>query len=442
MAVRPFSDFLHTLVNGDAHPPLYYLLLRPLGPEILSLPGGLRSLSFVFGALQIPAAAFLGRALFGPAAGLWAAFFTAFSALHVATTQEARFYPLLGLLSLLGWLALLRSRDDRRYLFAFSTISVAALYTNYFAAHIILAQAIWAFLPASGLPRKSLIGALGAVAALFLPWMPSFLTQLSRGAGPSIPIDLTRGLWSLLIVFPFGFTHPGLSMTAALAPSAFVAISTVRAKPLAGLVPVLLGPAVHLAMLLSIQYVLGRNIVQARYFYFLLPYYAIALACGLPNLKGWAGKISAALLVLLWLGINGASLYNWYARPEYKRENWRDSAAFLARRIGEADAVVLQNSFKIYSFKYYFDRGNTVYLLSGKDAREPAIRALLDKLPRIWYVSCQAYATDPNFDVAKLLGATRRVKETAVFENAVQEDERIVVICFEPRYTKLHKYCP
>ncbi len=81
----------------DVHPPLYVALLS-VWRLVADGDVWLRSLSVLFGVATVPVVYAIGRALFSPPAGLWAAGLLAVTYFHVKYSQETRMYALVGLL--------------------------------------------------------------------------------------------------------------------------------------------------------------------------------------------------------------------------------------------------------------------------------------------------------------------------------------------------------
>jgi len=176
-ATRDFGVMLaRTAV--DIHPPLYYALMQlwllAFGKDAVAL----RLLSVAIGVAAIPLLYLVAKRLFGRRTALAAAFLFAIAPLQIYYAQELRMYGLVTALTLASaalQLALLeREIRDWRLELGYVLVTAAALYTQYLAAFIIVAQiAIVLFLqfrqfPVS--PRKWFVRWL-IVLALYLPWV-------------------------------------------------------------------------------------------------------------------------------------------------------------------------------------------------------------------------------------------------------------------------------
>ncbi len=183
------------LTAVDIHPPLYYLLLhlwiRLFGPGVLSV----RLLSVVIGTAAVPLLFLIGRRLLGAKGGLLAAFLLALSPFAVYYSQEVRMYGLVMLLGLAAWyFAVKWALGDGGIagLGGYVAAATAALYTQYYAAFLLLALnlvIIFAYRPGAKRtappaarrpggeekPRPSRLlpwlGAQLAVGLLFAPWL-------------------------------------------------------------------------------------------------------------------------------------------------------------------------------------------------------------------------------------------------------------------------------
>jgi uncharacterized membrane protein len=182
-AQMSLPDMLDDLRETDRHPPLHHLVLwlvvRLFGVGELAV----RAPSIVASLALVPALFVTARELFDRRTGLVAAALGAVAPLVIWYGQEARMYALFMLLATLAlWAQVMVLRDGRRrYWVAYGAITIALLYTHYFALvpiaiqQLVFAIAAWKRARA-GLPVRSLI--LGC----WLTW-----TALLVAAAPLAP---------------------------------------------------------------------------------------------------------------------------------------------------------------------------------------------------------------------------------------------------------------
>ncbi len=174
-AHTPWPQLLDS-IRADVHPPLSYVLYH-LWPAIDGGDAWLRLPSAMLGALAvIPTWLWVQRIGTRNQAALSAAFI-ALSALQIDLAQEARMYGLLLLLTATSlWLLdLVLTSTNPRARAAYALVATAMLYTHYYAALLLLAQAAHAALNRS---RAALI-ALAVAALAFAPWLPILVEQAS-----------------------------------------------------------------------------------------------------------------------------------------------------------------------------------------------------------------------------------------------------------------------
>ena len=192
IAQHPLED-IPGLLRQDGSPPLYYLLLAVWIRIAGHGEADTHVLSLAFALLCVPVAFLAVRALFGTAAGWWAAVLAATSPFLTFYAQETRMYTLVALLSLLvaatGALAFAERR--RAWIPAHAAVLVILVYTHNWGLFLAGASAValgvmawWAH----GGERRALLrdGALayGAVALLYIAWIPTLFSQARRTGAP------------------------------------------------------------------------------------------------------------------------------------------------------------------------------------------------------------------------------------------------------------------
>lgn len=189
---RSWQAMLMALPSSDPHPPLYYLMLHSilaLGRDewLLRLPSALASI------VSIGLLFTLGREVFEPKTALMAAFIFAISPFQLWYAQEARMYAVVTALTIAASLFAMRALRTNNQLdwLLFGLFEGLALWTDTAAIWFVLAAnaafliSIKAFWRARQL--WPWIAAQFFALFLFLPWLPTFIKQLSGGFAGWIP---------------------------------------------------------------------------------------------------------------------------------------------------------------------------------------------------------------------------------------------------------------
>ena len=164
------GDMLAAIPDSESTPPLYYVAAW-LWTQVLGTGEvGLRSLSALAGTATIPVVYAIGARAVSSRAGLVAAGLAAANPLLVWYSQEARAYALLVLLAALTLLVLPRAleRPSARNLAALATLAALAVATHYFAAFLVVPEALWLL---HRLRSRAVVpvAAVGVVALALLP---------------------------------------------------------------------------------------------------------------------------------------------------------------------------------------------------------------------------------------------------------------------------------
>ncbi len=415
---------------GDIHPPLYYIALHAWRALFGESEAALRGLSVACGVGLALFAGLTARMLFGLRAGLMAAALVAASPFAIYYSQEARMYALLALEAAASTYALLAILDfglgildspppssigvtgldqssivnrqssigvtgpdqssivNPQLSIALFVVSTAAgLYTHYAYPFVMIAQGmgvvVW-FAAQVGrhAPLRPAWGALAVFAggnlaaiALFLPWLPTALHQITSWtvARPDYALGPAMlDAWRWVIV---GRTLP--------LDQAGPAMLTLTALALIGLVwPIASSnrqssiynrrflPALFMALMALAPFALlfALDLYRESYLKFLLvivtPLCALA-ARGIAGLSAaWlptnAGRglrlLSAGLSVALLSGVAALlwpSLDNLYHNPAYARDDYRGIARLVQADARPGDAVLFNAPNQWEVFTYY-----------------------------------------------------------------------------------------
>jgi uncharacterized membrane protein len=374
------GGMLDDLRETDRHPPLHYLILwltvRLFGDGELAV----RAPSILASAALIPVLFATGRELFDRRTGLVAAAFAAVAPLIVWYGQEARMYALFMLLGSVALLAQVKVlRDGRtRYWVLYAAVTIALLYTHYFAVipiaiqQIVFAIAAWKRAQAGHPVRSLLIGtwltwlALLAAAA---PLAPFALDQFSQsqaagmgfGGAPSAaaPLDIPGSSASLYAVLSnfvwavWGY-HANSTMlrVAALWPLLMLLSLALMGQRRSNATRVVLALALAPVLLLLFVGLVKRDLFEVRYFVAAVPMMMLLLAravAGGPRRRMPALVATGALTLTLLIGLGDQQL-----NPNNPREfDFRGALEQIRREARPGDRVVFAPDYLRDVVSYY-----------------------------------------------------------------------------------------
>jgi len=396
----------------DTHPPLYYALLK--GWTLLFGSGevAVRSLSAVFGVLVVPLLYGFARRMADREVALAGAALLAGSAFAARAAQEARMYPLLGLLALGSWASLrLALKADRkadrseewdkgkpieawsgakvseewdkgkqpraRSWIAYVATTALMLYTHYFGFLVLGSQALY-LVPRLRRDRRTVIAAglaLAVVLLLFLPWAPAFVSQAVSGRGsPTFrPSVGPAAVVEMLGLFSFGgelFGAAGYFHVAHISPWMILLLTLPFLALVGAGIYALRGErawclACYWAAPIAAAVVVSQrtNIFYPRYFSFLAPAWALLMAAGmdlvarslprLPRLRPLGRPAIAIGVVIAVLAANAPVIngYSWEGNDAY---NWRAAAELVTTEAAQNDYLLFVPGFAQTPFEYYY----------------------------------------------------------------------------------------
>jgi mannosyltransferase len=202
-------------LRHDGAPPLYYVLLHGWMAVFGTGTVAVRALSGIFAVAALPLIWVAGRRLGGPRVAGAALLLLSASPFAVRYGTEARMYPMLVVLALVGWLAysdlLERFTWSRAVVLALTT--GLAVLTHYWSFYLLAVAVAAAFRRVRRGPKrveaKRILVVLAAGCALFLPWVPTFLYQLRHTGTPWAGTPPVRSLFDTVFQFSGGFWDPG-----------------------------------------------------------------------------------------------------------------------------------------------------------------------------------------------------------------------------------------
>ncbi len=406
----------------DIHPPGYYALLA--GWRLLTgeTEFALRSLSVLASLLTVACVFAAGRRLFNLTAGLLAALIVALNTFSLYYAQEARMYALLAAWGALGlWLILGRTRRSTGWIIALGLVNAAGLYTHYAYPFVMFVQGALILLEAlrAGRIRWRTLAAFalanGLAIALFAPWMPTALRQVTQWPSTGQPIPPLEAAGIIAEWFTFGVTYPAIPNAITYLPLALLLLSGgwigwigLRRR---GMLSHLAAPLIWALLPMLLFLVLG--LFRPANLKFLLPSqtgFALGIGAGIGGwwALAWRGlrldrvTLAFTLLQIAWLVaylVNG--LTPLYDDPRFRRADYRAMAALLTAQAGPNDAIILNAPNQEEVFRYYYRGSAPIYPLptglGGDDAAAiTAVREVIAHSRQIYVLYWGEAERDPN----------------------------------------------
>jgi hypothetical protein len=297
-------------------------------------------------------------------------------------------YALLGLLTVLSWVALFMAMDGRRSSWVvYIIVTGLALYTHYFAFLSLFGQGVFVLRA----DRRSLLPwtiNLAVIVALYLPWLGRLLTTAATADwGLPLffaPLDLTTLIAFLgLLSFgghAFGFAGWFGAGSASLGRQAAILLPFVAVVAL-GVVPswgqprlwrFVLGALVAPLVGACAFSLLRTSIVTPRYFSFLYAPFAVLLAAGIIEVAVRTAPVRWRLVTvalgLLFALSNAPVLYRIHFDPMFQTFNWRGATQWLTNAAGSNDVIVVTPAVIRVPFSRYFRGPQRVIAIDLIDA--------------------------------------------------------------------------
>ena len=398
IAHHPIPEFV-TLVQGDWHPFLHYLLMwvwLKFGDSEFWFRFS-SVLCFVF---TVPAVYVMGRTLHGRRAGLYAAWLVATAPFLIRYAQEARMYALLTLFCSLALMcaALIISRQSDRpppiigsglwgrrrqsghgwgddLLWGGYIVSVLGAMLTLHTAVLLPVITSLIFLAAIATePRfrwrrlRNLIIANAAILALYASSIPELLANFNQAVTPWGPPSSWRIRLGLFTVYGNEHLHDQAAVMAAL--SLIALWGWRRRQDWRWIGFALIGSiALPLTLLMLVDVASGR-IFQPRIFIWAAIPFIVACAAGIARLP-WASLrrmiLAGLLLGNLYGVLNAHLLPELYEGP--RDEPWDRVAQIVAEAVADDGAVLLCPHYIVQPFNYYWRRHprEQVAVFSGVD---------------------------------------------------------------------------
>ena len=424
---------------SDIHPPFYYALLHFWIALLGSGAVAVRLLSVFVGTLTIPLLYVIGRRLVNGRVGILASLVMAIAPFHVYYSQEVRMYglvTLLGLLSVYFVLLLLETREKasrRRQIplwAGYVAITLAAMYTQYYAAFIPLFQTVFVIgyfvfsqskrrerpIHQRGIPATSLLVqwliAQGVLFLLYAPWIIYAGGQLTEYVIGKVGHEGYRplGLWAFfgqhLATFGLGHPAPAQGYLYWAGPLFFLlallgAVGTYRpvAQECRLPDPRRQRPATcpEQSRRASIAFLLLYLLVPLFMAYFINLRFPFA-PIGMERLSLLAAPAYYALISLglawLWKGprplfwlstlalicVSSFSLYGFYTVERYPQDDYRPLIARVQTMASSNDAIFCIYPWQVGYFESYYRGERPHVVLASSGEWGPSVQRELEEL--------------------------------------------------------------
>ena len=426
VALSPWQTIPAVLRAAEFHPPLYYLLMKAWIGMTGVHEAALRFPSACFGVLTVFLTYAVVRRVSSDALGLLSAGLVAVSPFSVMASQDARMYALLAALTLASALLLADGveRGGALRWGAYGLVSGAMLYTHYLGFCVLLAHGVWV----AWFERRHLrewVAAAAAAAILYLPWLPSLWAQVTRtgtiaSGDPTSLLDLSQvaGLFafggSLLGMPSFFFRNTSLGpieQLMLLLPFLLVVWRGLlsRASGPRGLA--LLGLPLVVSIGMAFCASLARPIFAARWFSFLVPFYAAFLALGIHDAAGQfrfpqPRVVAAVAAGLLLYSVPVFDRY--YFDPWFRPYQWRQAAGVVRGLARSGDLYVYGDGQSELAFTYYYGpTPGDVVLGPGFDPAE--LRRLSGHFARLWLIVAPPFTEERTTETLRVFGGAYKV---------------------------------
>jgi mannosyltransferase len=358
---RDIGGMLYVIAQ-DVHVPLYHTLLHYwqvfFGNDIFTA----RMMSLVFFLATIPAVYFLGSYVFKRRVGLFAALLVTISPFMNWYGSEARMYSMLAFFTVTHYLAFMKLYREGKpiHWVWFTLIAILGMYTHYFFAFVLLAEAVFFLFTrkefAVKKPLRKFVIAAVLVVGSVVPWL-YYVYSLGSASGtkPNLAEPTSIDLFNTYAQFIFGFQVDSLntviiSLWPILVLLAFYWLQ--KNQKIDKRVLFFLAAAVVPVIAAIIISVTIRPFYQSRYLIVALPPLLIFISWAIST---YPKKIAQTLrigLVVAVLALFAVQITN---RDTPVKENYQEAVEYLEQRASVRDVIVLSAPFTVYPVEYYYD---------------------------------------------------------------------------------------
>jgi len=343
---------------ADVHPLLYYSLLHGWMGLVGGSPLAARFLSVALGTVTVAILWRLAAWCLDGRTGLAVGLLAAVNPFHVAYSQEARMYALLGLAAVMATWCLLQALQEGRFRWwsLYTVFAALTLYAHNLGAFALLALNLLAVVRRRWWRRLSTLALADLVAlALFSPWLiwvlPGQVDFVRRGywlAPPGVEEWVRATMLPVLTFYePAPVWLLGLGLFVSLTLLVLLVLQVWRASARAGWFLLLCWVPIISLMFVSRwrPVYLERALLPSALFYLVAVGWLLARG-GLPR------SLRLGLAALL-VAATAGSLGVHYTYARFPRPPFREVAAYLRKQIGPTDVVVHTNKLTYFPIHAY-----------------------------------------------------------------------------------------
>lgn len=360
-------------IKQDVHPPLYYIVLKGwnfiFGNSLFSL----RFFSIFFSILAIASFyLFIKKAFKKNSIALFSSLLFVFSYFQIQYAMEARMYSMGTFLVIISSFFLLKAMETKawKYWILYALAISAGIYTHYFVAFWILAQALYlaycflkdygwkvaAWIKDKNLKRAFVSYLLAAIS--YIPWLPTLIKQTAQVQENYWIPEI--GIWSIPSTFfkmttggtisteKFGWILGLLMLIVIALMFWFLKKSECREK---WLVFLMLAIPFAATVVLSIK----RSIFIDRYFIFGFPFFIIMIAGSILLIGSLRWK--KILIGLVLIGAIITFPIQWGSLEAEKKPGMAGASQYLNSKYSQGDKIFAGSSLIYFTFRYYNQTG-------------------------------------------------------------------------------------
>ena len=410
------------LTAADVHPPLYYFLLKLWSGIFGYTDFGMRFMSVFFGAIAIVFAWQWLKRTFGTKPALIATLLMTLSPMLIRYGQEMRMYTM-AVAIIFGATYVLQLAIDtkkRRYWIIYGILMALGMWTHYFVALIWLAHlAYLIYVYRKKIFQKNIIISYALAVVLYLPWIPSFLSQTST---------VQQGFWigapSIATVTDY-FTNSFLYLNSAdiagwllilTVVIAFCFVSLVRrlGKKLSLLHFMAFLPPILLILLSMPPF---TPMFVDRYIIYSMICLSLIVGIGLTVVKFKSRIVAPIIMTLLFVGTSVIGIFNVYEFGNYnKTTHGKSDAKALFESVAAisqpGEPIISNSEWLYYDLSFYGTPEHPVYFVdemttykwgSHEPLRQHDYGKIIDldmflaKHERVWFVGSKPSKSSLNF---------------------------------------------